>query len=255
MKNFVNYTGYTRIEDLKRLKFIQDAVFNLKRNKLEIIEVGCGNGHISYQLARNGFQVKGVDISPDAITQARSNYQDANLSFEVIQAEQLGIGKTYDVVVMSEVMEHLNDPYSVLGVIAKMIKPDGIVVITVPNGFGPREVFVTKPIQKIFKGESSFARMLQGFKNVLGYKGVTIQSSNQNLTHIQFFSFRDLNALADKNDLKIVTIGAANLLDGVFPFSFITRRSLTMQRFDCWVADRVPIKWAKFSLPGWDLFQ
>ena len=243
MKNFTNFTDYTRIEDLKRLEFILNAVSGINRKPLNIIEVGCGNGHISYQLARSGFTVKGVDISPDAIAKARARYSDSNLTYEVISAEQLNTGVAYDIVIMSEVLEHLTDPAQVLGVVAGMLKKDGIAVITVPNGCGPREVFVTRPVQKIFKNNGFLSGSLQKLKQFLGYQGVTIQSANNDLTHIQFFSLSALQALANQSGLKIIKTGAANLLDGVFPFSFVTRRSLTMQRFDCWVADRVPIRW------------
>ncbi len=244
MKHFTNFTDYTRIEDLKRLKFIQDAVLGLNRKDLTIIEVGCGNGNISYQLACLGFKVRAVDISPEAIAKAKKRYQSSSLSYEVVNAEQLVNDERYDVVVMSEVLEHLTEPASVLKAVSAMMKPDAIAVITVPNGFGPRELFVTKPVQAIYRGKGVVPKLLYNFKNTLGYKGVTIQSANHDLTHIQFFSYKALNQLAQDCGLKIVKSSAANFLDGVFPFSFVTRRSLTMQHFDCWVADQVPLCWA-----------
>lgn len=243
MKHFTNFTDYTRIEDLKRLKFIQDAVMDLNRKDLTIIEIGCGNGNISYQLAREGFKVRGVDISPEAIAKAQKRYQAPGLTYEVVNAEELAKAEQYDVVVMSEVLEHLTDPTSVLKAVSAMMKADSIAVITVPNGFGPRELFVTKPVQAIYKGKGIVPKLLYNFKNLLGYKGVTIQSANHDLTHIQFFSYKALNNLAQACGLKIVKSGAANFLDGVFPFSFITRRSRRMQHFDCWVADQVPLCW------------
>jgi 2-polyprenyl-3-methyl-5-hydroxy-6-metoxy-1,4-benzoquinol methylase len=216
----------------------------LKRKDLSIIEVGCGNGNISYQLARNGFKVRGVDISAESISRAKNRYQAEALSYEVVNAEKLANEECYDVVVMSEVLEHLTEPQSVLQAVASMMKPDAIAIITVPNGYGPREMFVTKPVQRIFRSKGIFQRMLFSFKNLLGYKGVTIQSANHDLTHIQFFSYKALNQLAHSCGLSIVTAGRANFLDGVFPFSFITKRSLRMQQFDCWIADQLPLTWA-----------
>ena len=65
--DFKNNTSYTREEDLKRLKFIQEAILKLNNPKANVLDVGCGNGNNSRQIASLGFKVLGIDISKATI--------------------------------------------------------------------------------------------------------------------------------------------------------------------------------------------
>ena len=73
-KKFFNYTQYTRAEDIKRLRFIQQSLETHLKPGGKVLDIGCGNGNISYQLAKSGFAVTGMDISEDAIAEAKRNY-------------------------------------------------------------------------------------------------------------------------------------------------------------------------------------
>src|ERR1700730_10225498 len=137
---------FDRISDVKRLNFIIDV---LKKNNPQdawVLDVGCGNGVISRSLGAEGFNVYGIDISEKTIEKARSLNLYPNVKFDVISAEQLvARGERYDAVICSEVLEHLEDPRRLLGLLYQSIKPGGKLIVTVPNGNGPRELFVTRP--------------------------------------------------------------------------------------------------------------
>jgi 2-polyprenyl-3-methyl-5-hydroxy-6-metoxy-1,4-benzoquinol methylase len=172
------------------------------------------------------------------------NYQHRNLRYEVRTAENIPENEKFDAIVCSEVLEHLYDPSQVVKNFDGILAPNGIIVVTVPNGKGPRESFVTRPAQNAMKKKNFRYRMMIFVKRMLGYSGNTIHSSNPDLEHVQFFSKKDLQQLAGKHGFQITVFSAANFLEKVFPFSIVCRFISALQRFDCWVADMIPITWA-----------
>lgn len=248
---FINYTEYVQAEDIKRLKFIVSAIQELNNDNLKIIELGCGNGNISYQLAKMGFNVTGIDISDGAIANAKHRHQLPNLKFECCKAEDVDIAQKFDAVICCELIEHLINPDIVLAQLAKIVKEDGKVIVTVPNGFGPRESLITKPVQHAMKNNDWRWKFISAIKRMLGYKGVTVQSSASDLTHVQYFSKKSLYNLAEKFGFRIEKFRTSNFVEKVFPFSLFARLISPLQKFDCWFADIIPSKWASGFMSVW----
>ncbi|MDK2911039.1 MAG: hypothetical protein PWR20_2607 [Bacteroidales bacterium] len=238
---FTNITEYRQAEDLKRLGYILDKVAAINRKPLNILEIGCGNGNICYQLAHEGHIVKGIDLDENSINYGKSHFKHENLLFDVKPAEELVNGKVYDVVICSEVLEHLYDPASVLHTITRLLADNGIVIITTPNGVGPRELFITRPVQWIKHNSRILYAILRLVKKMMGYTGQTVQSSSYSLEHVQFFKLKDLKKMALDCGLQIVCMKPACFLEKVFPFSLITRFSTSLQWLDCKIADLLPI--------------
>jgi 2-polyprenyl-3-methyl-5-hydroxy-6-metoxy-1,4-benzoquinol methylase len=203
--------------------------------------VGCGNGIISRGIGREGYNVFGIDISEKAIEKARSLTDLPNVQFDTISAQELvADGKQYDAVVCSEVLEHLTYPEKLLEVLYQSLKDNGVLIVTVPNGMGPREVLVTKPVIAMQKKNTWAWQTLQKTKRMLGYNGTTVQSSADDLTHIQFFTKRSLERLAAGSRFRIVKFSKTNFIDDVFPFSFIARKIKILQRADGAIAEILP---------------
>ena len=73
-----------------------------------VLDVGCGIGALAYSIASgSGATVVGVDIEPGKIDQARSRYAHPNAEYVVADATASVPGDAYDVVVLSNVLEHL----------------------------------------------------------------------------------------------------------------------------------------------------
>ena len=207
----------------------------------EVLDVGCGNGVISRSLGAQGFKVRGIDVSEKAIARARELNTLPNVRFEVVSAEKLvADGERYYAVICSEVLEHLNDPAGLLRVLNQSLHPDGILIVTVPNGQGPRELLVTRPVISLQKKNNWAWKAVKKIKSLFGYKGTTVQSSADDLTHIQFFTRASLKRLASENAFRIVLFGKTNFVEDVFPFSFFTKRMKFLQKWDCQVAEVLP---------------
>src|SRR5215207_4003134 len=142
-----NHYEYDRIADRKRVDFILEVLKNSIGSGGRVLDVGCGNGVISRHLGRAGFQVLGIDVSEKTIEQANARTQLPNVRFMKMSAEELvASGEKYDAVICSEVLEHLHNPGSLLSVLYQSLSDKGKLIVTVPNGHGPRETFVTKPV-------------------------------------------------------------------------------------------------------------
>lgn len=231
---------YDRIADRKRVDFIAGSLGTLAPGA-SVLDVGCGNGVIARHLGRLGYEVLGIDVSEKTIQRAKEATRLQNVRFATQSAEDLvASGQRYDAVICSEVLEHLNDPGVLLKVLKASLKDDGTLIVTVPNGHGPRESFVTKPVLRIRQRNGFMWRMLSRMKNAMGYSGTTVQSAADNLDHVQFFSRRDLRALAAANGFQITSWGKANFVEDVFPFSFFAKRMPVLQRMDCKIADILP---------------
>lgn len=244
---------YERIADQKRLNFIVQAVSSKAGRHGKVLDVGCGNGIISIQLGKSGFNVTGIDVSEKTIETARKNNPFPNVQFRVQSAEQLvASGELFDVIVCSEVLEHLDNPGALLKTLHQSLKADGILIVTVPNGHGPREALVTKPVLKMRKNNGVLWRGVSKAKKMMGYSGTTVQSAADNLDHVQFFSRKDLHRLSQANNFRIVKFGKANFIEDVFPFSFFAKRVKALQKFDCKIADILPYAFTGGFFSVWE---
>ena len=243
---------FERIADIKRLNFIIKTLQQYLPVGAEVLDVGCGNGVISRSLGAAGFRVKGIDISEKTIEKAKQLNTLPNVSFEVCSAEQLvATGTKYHAIICSEVLEHLNEPDKLLKTLNETIHEDGVLIVTVPNGKGPRELFVTRPVIYLSKKNNWIWKSIQKVKSLLGYKGTTVQSDADDLTHIQFFTSKTLHQLAQNNRFKISEFGKTNFIEDVFPFSFFSKRFKFLQKWDCALAEFLPYSFTGGFVTVW----
>lgn len=243
---------FERVADVKRLNFIVDVLNKQLPSGAEVLDVGCGNGVISRRLGAFGFKVKGIDISEKTIERAKALNKYTNVTFEAVSAEKLvAEGNRYHAIICSEVLEHLNDPGVLLKTLNESLHPTGVLIVTVPNGNGPRELFVTRPIIRLQKNNGFGWRMIQKLKKGLNYSGTTVQSDADDLTHIQFFTTSSLKKLAGENKFEIQKMAKTNFIEDVFPFSFITKKIKFLQKWDCAVAEVLPLSFTGGFLSVW----
>ncbi len=250
--NLEQIPTYNRVADLKRLDFIKKNLAEFIPTNGSVLDVGCGNGIISLNLGKEGYAVDGIDMSEKSIENAKKKNPFANVSFSVMDAETMrASGKRYDAIVCSEVLEHLHQPSNLLRELFHILQDKGILLVTVPNGKGPRESLVTKPFLALRKKNNWAWRSVVSLKKTLGYSGTTIQSDADNLDHIQFFTQNQLAKLSQENGFKIQKIESSNFIDDIFPVSLIASRSRFLQKIDGKIADILPTSLSGGYLMVW----
>lgn len=100
---------------------------------LNILDVGCGNGYLANYLSEAGHHVVGIDTAEDGIEIARDTYP--HLKFQLRSAyERLDdlLGAAVDVIISSEVIEHLYSPQRFLRNMHATLRPGGVLILTTP---------------------------------------------------------------------------------------------------------------------------
>jgi len=88
-----------------------------------ILDLGCGTGHLTEQIAASGATVVGVDKSAEMIEQARQKHPA--ISFEVMDARELALAQLFDAVFSNATLHWITEPEKVIAGIAKILKPGG----------------------------------------------------------------------------------------------------------------------------------
>jgi ubiquinone/menaquinone biosynthesis C-methylase UbiE len=102
---------------------------------LRVIDIGCGVGYGCSMLGSVAKNVIGVDISEEAIKHATAKYASGNVEFKISDVNNLPFNDNeLDCGVCFEVIEHINKPEKLLIEVVRVIKNDGIFIISTPNG-------------------------------------------------------------------------------------------------------------------------
>lgn len=101
-----------------------------------VLDVGCGTGFLLERLADRGFSGTGVDLSPESVAHANRRLAEVGaadrLHAEVGSAYEPPAGP-WDLITLTDVLEHLEDPRACLRALRRELAPDGLLVISTPN--------------------------------------------------------------------------------------------------------------------------
>lgn len=223
----------------KKLDYLFDLVRRLQaeRRVLNVLDVGCGNGPLTFPVAMLGCQVVGVDVDEGSIGRARQENRFPNARFEVIPGSIFDLGATFDLIICSEVLEHLEMPQPLLDTMAKHLAPGGLLWVTVPNGYGPREVLGR--IEIFLRRKLGLGRVIEPFRRLFGMVDAktkcAVHTSNPYQDHVQKYTIRQLERLFTQAALHLTEIR-----NNVFIFGVIFGKSRAVDRFDCGLADFLP---------------
>ena len=102
-------------------------------NKI-VLDSACGTGYGSTLLHDVARHVIGIDIDPESISYAEEHYPFPNIQFMVMNSEELAFSSnSFDVVCSFETVEHVSDADGFLNELVRVLRPDGICLISAPN--------------------------------------------------------------------------------------------------------------------------
>ena len=228
----------------KRLRFVRTTILSsfaaLANSEIRVLDVGCGNGsQMALPLVNDGFEVFGIDTDELSISHAKSLASGApNAHFQCKSIADVSEEEPFHVVIVSEVLEHVGDPKTLLVSSVDRMRRDGVMIVTVPNGYGGFEIdswlFRNLRLQRLVDAVTRTNNQILGATN------------NTDMGHIQFFTRRRLSRLFDESGLRIARQGAGPLLAGPIAGHTLAR-SQSFIDWNAQITERLPFAFAS----GW----
>lgn len=168
------YFGKLQQLNLARLSFIRQVVEKsndivpktpLPFTGLKVLDVGCGGGLLSEPLARLGAEVTGIDATAESITAAREHAKLDRAIVDRIQYEHCTLedvihaGKEFDVVIASEVIEHVASPTEFVSECSTALCQNGTLILSTINRTAASQFFA------VFLAENVLGWVPQGTHN------------------------------------------------------------------------------------------
>ena len=189
-----------------------------------VCDIGCGNGlFTSYLKEKTNCNLVGIDGSAYGLKQAAERGYDKTFLINDMCTEKLPVeSESFDLVVCKDVLEHLLDPLAVMCETERVLKPEGLALITVPNHF------------------SLFHRLKFFITNKIDTQNYFPESEEYSFPHIRFFTNQGLEKLLNEAGLEIIRDYSP-----VFAFvaPFIQRLPLG-KLFSQYLARRAPYQFA-----------
>jgi ubiquinone/menaquinone biosynthesis C-methylase UbiE len=116
------------------VKILSDHHGERSLSDMSLLDVGASTGYIDYHLSKVFRVVTGIDIDHSAIAYAKANFRDKNLHYSVGDAMSLELSNsTVDVVICSQVYEHVPDASKMMAEIYRVLKPGGVCYFAATN--------------------------------------------------------------------------------------------------------------------------
>lgn len=129
---FINRRSYPYMEEVNEGIL---RLFPATSSSLRILDVGCGRGQLGQALIELGYEVWGIESNAEALPAARDRLTqviEADCTDSQAVSAQLA-GEQFDILIFSDVLEHLYDPRTIVESYLAYLKQGGQVAISVPN--------------------------------------------------------------------------------------------------------------------------
>lgn len=129
-----NFTSKEEYLLYLRQLFVYKSIKRLLSNKNFALEIGCGEGYGANILSKYFKRVIALDVDKAVIANAAKKYFLKNCIFQVYDGKKIPYeNKVFDVVISFQVIEHLVDSVSFVLETYRVLKKNGIFLITTPN--------------------------------------------------------------------------------------------------------------------------
>lgn len=122
-------TLLTKVYNLVKQHMFKTKLNHLLKNKKElksVLDYGCGTGEFVEYLESKSIQAEGVEPTPLAFKKAKDKRIKVHKSLDRVQ-------DSFDAITLFHVLEHVDDYESILKQLTKKLKPNGLILIAVPN--------------------------------------------------------------------------------------------------------------------------
>lgn len=220
---------------------------------LSVLDVGCGTGVMTEQIAHTGARCTGIDTDEKSIEFAKGRNTLPNLTFLCGDIKELK--EKFDFVISLEVMEHLRDPVEFLQNLKERVKEDGEIIISVPNGYGAFELenflyqklkmgIVLNLVERIIYKIKQFLLKMGFLRKIREYDS-TLSTLNPS-PHLHRFTWMKLLNIFNCANLRVIEAKGTTLLGGP-----ITHFFFRFNNFFINLNEKLGDIFPKFCSNGW----
>ena len=136
-----------------RMEYILQNIEKRKIAKLDILDLGCGGGLTCEALARLNANVTGIDFVRENIEIAKDHANQSKLKINYIldDINSINLKKKYDLILMLEIIEHLDRWDTLISKIKKNLKPKGTIIFSTINRTQISKIFAIFIAENILK--------------------------------------------------------------------------------------------------------
>jgi SAM-dependent methyltransferase len=204
------------------------------RYELKVLDVGCGNGsQLAIPMAEAGYHVTAVDPHRPSIDRGRG--LSPRVEFFHGSIGELPQNQ-FDCVIISEVLEHLDAPEELLRGSLPYLSDAGLLVVTVPNGYGEFELDRRLYAALRLERAAEWLRAVFG----KGNSGPCVAGSDDRSPHVQQFTLSRLREMFERNGLILIEARGMSLVSGPL-MAHLFGKSKVFVRLNAAIADRVPL--------------
>ncbi|ELS02166.1 methyltransferase family protein [Xenococcus sp. PCC 7305] len=118
---------------LSPLLLLLDRTNSSIKQNITVLDIGCGNGSLTNEIASQGYQMTGIEESASGVKTAREYYSNCQFFQGSIYSEPpKELQQAFDIVISTEVIEHLYYPRELVRYARKCLKPNGRFILTTP---------------------------------------------------------------------------------------------------------------------------
>ena len=190
---------------------------------LNHLDVGCGAGFLSNELARQGIQVTGLDISPESLRVAANYDTTKSVKYLSGDAYQLPFeSESFDSVSAMDFLEHVDDPSKAVNEIGRVLKPGGQFFFHTFNRNWLANIVIIRMVEKLVKNTPKNMHVIELF------------ITPEELTQMCKISGMQVQAMTGIRP-RFSTITWSSVFTGVVPekFSFKLTKSLKLSYMGC----------------------
>ena len=159
------------------------ARHGLPKRAGHLLEIGCGHGNLLLEARAQGYQVAGLEYSPDAAQKANQK-----LGADLVRVGAVGQTplpeSSYDICILADVIEHVRDPKDLLQHIWRVLKPEGVMFVATPSidSWSSRSLgrhwMEFKPEHLFYFGRETIRRLLAN----AGFSEISVTTGQKILT-------------------------------------------------------------------------
>lgn len=223
---------------------VQEALKQIVPNKKEskILEIGSGLGYLTYALRKEKYDIVGLDISKEAVNNANTSFGNYFIAEDLFVYNKTH-KEEFDIVILTEVIEHVENPIEFLKAIEALLKKNGKVIMTTPNkSIAPLDVVWSSelpPIHHWWFSEESIKYMAgelkfdYSFVDFSGFHKIKPKTFNVKKARRNEFDRAILNKdwKLNKESKSTNSFKSSSLYRAIMiPFSYVKRAYLSIKK-------------------------